>query len=121
MEPEASVLALFEILIDKKETMQNRLEAAAQILAYEAPQKAIAEAKGYLTEVISNRSLAASLRLQATKLMRKSEARKITRPPVQPIEDLAGRLQRAHQRMIERGYKPKEAAQEEDSEADIGT
>jgi hypothetical protein len=58
-----SVLALFEILIDKNETAQNRLEAAQQILAYEAPEKAVVEAKAYLTEVISNRSVAASLRL----------------------------------------------------------
>ena len=94
-----SVLALFEILIDKNETVQNRLEAAQQILAFETPEKAAAEAKAYLTEVISNRSLAASLRLQATKLMRKSEARKITRPPVQPIEDLSGRLERARARL----------------------
>jgi hypothetical protein len=104
MEPEASVLALFEILIDKNETVQNRLEAAQQILAYEAPAKALAEAKCYLTEVISNRSLAASLRLQATKLMRKSEARKVTKPPVQPPEDLAGRLERARKRLADRRF-----------------
>ena len=101
-----SVLALFEILIDRDEMTENRLEAAQQILAYEAPEKAVAEAKAYLTEVISNRSLAASLRLQATKLMRKSEARKITKPPIQPPEDLAGRLERAHQRLVDLGLRP---------------
>jgi hypothetical protein len=94
-----SILALFEILIDTDETTENRLEAAEQILAYEAPAKAVDEAKAYLTEVFSNRSISASLRLQAIKLMRKAEARKITRPPVKPIEDLSGRLERARARL----------------------
>jgi hypothetical protein len=113
MEPLDSVLALFEIMIDRDEIHENRLEAAEQILAYEAPDKPVAEAKAYLTEVITNRSLAASLRLRATKLMRKSEARRITRPPVQPIEDLEGRMERARERLARH-----RSAQKEDSEVD---
>jgi hypothetical protein len=92
-----SVLALFEILIDKNETAQNRLEAAEQILAYEAPPQAVAEAKSYLTEVFNNRSDAASLRLQAIKLMRKSEARK-AKPP-HPMTGLARSLEAARARL----------------------
>jgi hypothetical protein len=94
-----SVLALFEILIDKNETTANRIEAAKQILEYEAPAKAVVEAKAYLTTVFNNRKLGASLRLEAIKLMRKSEARKITRPPVQPGEDLARRMEAANRRI----------------------
>jgi len=85
------VLALFEILIDKNETAQDRLEAAAQILSNEAPPQAVAEAKQYLTYVFNNRSLRASLRLQAIKLMRKSEGRKAP----DPFEGLAKRLEEA--------------------------
>jgi hypothetical protein len=94
-----SVLALFEILIDKNETTANRIEAAKQILEYEAPNKAVDEAKAYLTTVFNDRKLGASLRLEAIKLVRKSEARKITKPSVQPGEDLARRLEAANKRI----------------------
>jgi hypothetical protein len=94
-----SVLALFEILIDKNETTANRIEAAKQILEYEAPAKAVAEAKAYLTTVFNSRKLGASLRLEAIRLMRKSEARKISRPSLQPAPDLARRLEAANRRI----------------------
>jgi hypothetical protein len=41
-------------------------------------------------------------------MMRKAEARKITRPPVQPIEDLSGRLERARQRVADHRLREEE-------------
>jgi hypothetical protein len=97
-----SVIALVEILL-KAESINTRLEAAGQILSYEAPEAAIAAAKDFLSKVCNNKNLSDELRLCAIKMLRKSEARKITKPPVQPIEDLAGRLERARQRLADRG------------------
>jgi hypothetical protein len=58
-------------------------------------------AKDYLTNVFNNKSLASTMRLAAIKLMRKSEARKVTLPSVQPVPDLATRLEAANKRIAE--------------------
>jgi hypothetical protein len=94
-----SVVALLEIMLDSEASVWTRVEAAGQILAYEAPKEASEAAKELLTEIYENKEHTADLRLAAIKLIRKSEARKITRPPVQPIEDLSGRLERARARL----------------------
>ena len=101
-----SILALVEIMLDEKEFHEVRLEAAEQILAYEAPEEAVKEAKAYLTRVFNNRKLTSPMRLAAIKLMRKSEARRITRASIQSVEGLEGRLQRAHQRLVDLGLRP---------------
>jgi hypothetical protein len=98
-----SILALLEIVIDEKELHEVRLEAADTLLSYEAPEEAVEAAKDYLTNVFNNKSLASTMRLAAIKLMRKSEARKITRPSVKPEEGFANRMENARRRLAERG------------------
>jgi hypothetical protein len=104
------------IFQDETVRIQLRIEAAAVVLQHEAPADLVADATEFLTIVTKATNVSTDLKLEAIKALAKRTARKITRPPIQPIEDLAGRLERAHQRMIERGYKPKEASQEADSE-----
>jgi hypothetical protein len=100
-----SILALLEIVIDEKELHEVRLDAADTLLAYEAPEEAVEAARDYLTNVFNNKSLTSPMRLTAIKLMRKSEARKVTLPSVQPGSDLSRRLESANKRLEERGIK----------------
>jgi hypothetical protein len=98
MESFDSIIALVEILM-KAESINTRLEAAEQILSFEAPDAAVDVAKDFLLKVCNNKGLSDEMRLEAIKLMRKFEARKITKPPVQPAADLAARLEAANKRI----------------------
>src|SRR5215469_3597151 len=99
-----SILALLEIVIDDKESHNIRLDAADTLLSYEAPEEAVQAAREYLTSVFNDKKLTSPIRLAAIKLMRKSEARKVERPP-QLAEGFAGRLARARQRLADRGLR----------------
>jgi hypothetical protein len=98
-----SILALLQIMLDEKEIHEVRLDAAEQILTYEAPEEAATAARDYLIEVFNNKKLTSTMRLAAIKLMRKSEARKITKPSVKPEEGFANRMENARRRLAERG------------------
>jgi hypothetical protein len=89
-----SVIALVEILMNAR-SINTRLEAAEQILSYEAPEAAISAAKDFLLKVCNDKELSDEIRLYAVKLLRKNEARKVTLHPVQPMEGLAKRLEEA--------------------------
>jgi hypothetical protein len=107
-----SILALLEIVIDDKESHYVRLDAADTLLSYEAPEEAVQVAREYLASVFNDKLLTSQIRLVAIKLMRKSEARKVERPP-QLAEGFAGRLERARKRVGDRGLVPDKAPQED--------
>jgi hypothetical protein len=106
-----SILALLEIVIDEKESNDIRLDAADTLLSYEAPEEAVQAAKDYLTSVFNDKKLTSLMRLQAIKLMRKSEARRILSPSAPPSPDLARRLESANKRLAE--SRAREEAEEQ--------
>src|SRR5262245_12344533 len=73
---EASLIALREICLDPDLPPKARIEAAEAILSYEAPADLVEEAKDFLIEVLEDRQTPVSLRLEASKIMRKAEATK---------------------------------------------
>jgi hypothetical protein len=82
----ASVETLRQIMLDDDISLRRRVEAADQILSFEASVDATKEAKTFLTEiseteVFEDGEKHVDLRLDALKIIRKAEARKVTQPP----------------------------------------
>jgi hypothetical protein len=74
-----AVAALRQIMLDASETMpiRRRIEAAEQLLDYDAPPEIVEEAKAFLTSVTEAEETLVDFRLDALKLLRKAEARKV--------------------------------------------
>ena len=77
-----AIVALVEIMSDTDAPLRRRIEATEVLLAYEAPQEAVDQTKAFLTSVFGDPEQRVDDRLDALKLMRKAEARKITAPTV---------------------------------------
>jgi hypothetical protein len=77
-----AIVALLEIMSDADAPLRCRIEATEGLLAYEAPPEAVDKAKAFLTSVFADAEQRVEDRLDALKLMRKAEARKITAPTV---------------------------------------
>src|SRR5262245_57012087 len=88
---EASLTALREIFLDVEAPPRARIEAAETILSYEAPADLIQEAKEFLIELLEDREMSVSLRLQASKVLRKAETPKIQSRSVASADELAER------------------------------
>ena len=73
-----AIVALLEIMSDADAPLRCRIEATELLLAYEAPQEAVDRTKTFLTSVFEDAEQRVDDRLDALKLMRKAEARKIT-------------------------------------------
>jgi hypothetical protein len=73
-----AIAALHQIMLDESETMpiRRRIEAAEQLLDYEAPAEIVEEGKAFLTSVAEAEETLVDFRLDALKLLRKAEARK---------------------------------------------
>ena len=82
----ASLEALRNIMLDENISLRRRVEAAESILSFESPSEMVEEAKAFLTEVFDDRETNVDLRLDALKIMRKAEARKVTQPPAASID-----------------------------------
>jgi hypothetical protein len=73
----ASVQALREIILDdENNSLRTRMQAAEQILLFEAPADATELAKAFLTEVFEDSEAHINTRMEALKFMRKAEARR---------------------------------------------
>jgi hypothetical protein len=72
-----TVAALIEIMTTPEMPTRRRIEAAESILGFEAPTDAISRAREYLISIFENREEAISDRMDALKLSRKFEAKKI--------------------------------------------
>jgi hypothetical protein len=68
-------------MLDETILLRRRVEAAEQILSFETSIDAMEEAKVFLTNVFENGEVHVDLRLDALKVIRKAEARKVTAPP----------------------------------------
>lgn len=88
--------ALVEIMIDKDAPLRRRIEAAESLLAYEAPEEAVEQAKAFLAAVFEDADQHVDDRLDAVKLVRKAEARKSTQPTPSPDERANRELWRRH-------------------------
>ena len=95
-----AISALIKIMTDSEAPLRCRIEATEGLLAYEAPDEAVALAKEFLASVFESDEHV-TVRLDALKLMRKAEARRISAPPV-PADDYR---QRKMQRRIAVGRR----------------
>src|SRR5262245_20948716 len=77
-----AIKALLEIMANADAPTRRRIEAAEGVLGYEAPDEAAEAAKAFLTTVFEDNKAHVDDRLDALKVMRKAEARKITQPTV---------------------------------------
>jgi hypothetical protein len=82
----ASVLTLREIFLDPTIPIRRRVEAAEAILTFESPATVAEDAKAFLAEVFEDQDHYVDVRLDALKIMRKIEARRITQPILSPGE-----------------------------------
>ena len=108
-----AITALLDIMNDTEAPLRRRIEAAAGLLDFEAPSEIADAAKNFLTSVFEDTDQHVDDRLDALKLMRKSEARKITQPTVSAADERANReawrkLEIARRRvtMVELGLWP---------------
>ena len=92
--------ALRQIMRDRDGTApRRRVEAAEHLLDYECPKEVVVECKEFLTSIFEDGEQSVDIRLDALKLLRKAEARKVV-PPKVAIRDIEPNLvQRC--RMIE--------------------
>ena len=81
----ASIKALREIIFDPYVSVRRKIEAAESLLTFESPAEAREEAKNFLTTIFEDGEARVDLRLDALKIMRKAEARKVTQPPTVSI------------------------------------
>jgi hypothetical protein len=72
-----TVETLLEIMADTDMATRRRIEAAEAILGFEAPTDAVSRAREYLMSIFENKEEAIGERMDALKLSRKFEAKKI--------------------------------------------
>lgn len=77
-----AVATLLEIMSDASAPIRRRIEATEGLVGFEAPAEVVEQAKEFLTAVFENADVHVDYRLEALKLMRKAEARKVTQPTV---------------------------------------
>jgi hypothetical protein len=77
-----SVAALSDIILNDEVPLASRMIAAEQLLSYEAPADAAEEAKRFLESIFEDAENHVATRLEALKIIRKSEARRIAQPTV---------------------------------------
>src|SRR6516164_5178316 len=68
---------LLEIMADTEMSTRRRIEAAEALLGFEAPTDAVSRARDYLMSVFEDREEEIGNRMDALKLSRKCEAKKI--------------------------------------------
>ena len=97
-----AIVALLEIMSNTDAPLHRRIEATEVLLAYEAPQEAVDQAKAFLTSVFEDAEQRVDDRLDALKLMRRAEARKtaptITAENARKNRELWRQLEIGHRR-----------------------
>ena len=97
-----AIVALLQIMSDTEDApLRRRIQATEALLAYEAPQEAVDQAKAFLTSVFEDAEQSVDDRLDALKLMRKAEARKTV--PTVTAEN--ARVNRELWRDLEMGFR----------------
>ncbi|WP_454623198.1 hypothetical protein [Brucella anthropi] len=97
-----ALAALLQIMTSTEVAEAKCVEAAKAIIEYEAPQGVYDLTHRYLIGVAEDDEQSTDLRLEALKLLRKVEARRVTPPPAASLvanKETAERLGRAKQRL----------------------
>src|SRR5262249_46810083 len=88
-----AIAALHDIMLSEDETkLRRRIVAAEQLLDYEAPEEIVADTKAFLLFVAESKEMDDDYRLDALKLLRKAEARKVV-PPKATVRNNAASLE----------------------------
>jgi hypothetical protein len=101
----ASITALLAIMGNETESMRRRIDSAEALLTYEAPEFVIERAKGFLTALLEvHQGVRTDHRLEASRLLRKAEAKKIVQQSVRSAEsdqwrEVGQRMAMARRRM----------------------
>ena len=83
----ASIAVLLEIMGNEAGSMRRRLASAETLLTYEAPEEVVERTKAFLITVIEDRErVRTDYRLEAGKLLRKAEARKVVQQSVRAAD-----------------------------------
>src|SRR5690349_1984841 len=96
--------ALLSIMQDPKAWLGHRIEAADDLLSFEAPAEYVEAEKAFLTEVFEDPDQQDEFRMKALKLVRKAEARRVMPAITKPRDERRSReqwrsLQRARRRV----------------------
>ncbi|PQA72304.1 hypothetical protein C3731_17105 [Brucella oryzae] len=97
-----ALAALLQIMTSTEVAEAKCVEAAKAIIEYEAPQGVYDLTHRYLIGVAEDEEQSTDLRLEALKLLRKVEARRVAPPPAASLvanKETAERLGRAKQRL----------------------
>ena len=86
-----AIAALLEIMADTDAPLRRLIDATEGLLAYAAPEEAVEQAKEFLASVFEDANQHVDDRLDALKLMRKAEARKVVAPSVTAADQHASR------------------------------
>ena len=90
-EMSASLAVLRDIFLDPDVSQRDRMEAAEAVLTYESPPELVQQAKDFLAQLFDAPENPVGLRLEALKIMRKAEAKKVTQPTVTGEQAREGR------------------------------
>lgn len=82
----ASVLTLRKIFLNPTIPVRRRIEAAEAVLTFESPPEVADDARAFLAEIFEDSNHHVDLQLDALKVMRKAEARRVTQPILSPGE-----------------------------------
>jgi hypothetical protein len=105
-----AIAALIEIMGNEVASMRRRIEAAGALLSYEAPEEVVEQTKQFLAAVFEDREqVALDDRLDASRLMRKAEARKITQQTIRTVAPDKDREMRREVEIAERRLRLVEA------------
>jgi len=110
----ASITALLAIMGDEGESMRRRVDAAEALLTYETPEEITERAKAFLTTLLEDRNrITTDYRLEASRLLRKAEARKIVQQSARSADADRWRetmrqlaIRRRRVRLVEAGLWP---------------
>ena len=108
-----AIRALIEIMSDETAPTRRRIEACESLFAYEAPPEVNDFAKDFLASIFEDQDQHVDDRLDAVKLMRKAEARRIRQRTATPADDRENRelwrrreIARRRMAMIDAGLWP---------------
>ena len=100
-EMSGSLAVLRDIFLDPDVSRRDRIKAVEVILTYENPAQLVQQAKDFLEQLCCAVETPMGVRLEALKVMRKAEAKKITQPTVtgdDNLKDFGERLEAARKR-----------------------
>jgi hypothetical protein len=82
-----AITALLEIMSNGGAPMRRRIEAADTLLSYEGPEQVVEQTRAFLVAVLEDRErVSTDYRLEAGKLLRKAEARKVVHQSVRSAD-----------------------------------